>query len=269
MTEELRPEDVAPTATSSLAADHAALLADTLDLPAPDGMLPLLWHWAFFPPRVPTSRLGADGHPTRSAVRALADLPRRMWVGGRLRWTAPLELDQRTERRSTVSAVERKHGRQGELLLVTVRHELSQHGVVVLVEEQDLAHRSASTGPAMPTGTGGARPPTDEERVVAVDVPLLFRWSALTFNTHRIHYDLAYATGVEGYPALVAQGPLVAVLTAGGCDGSGPASFDYRLTAPAFAPGELVLGRHTQDDEESLWARRPDGTEVLRATLRR
>jgi 3-methylfumaryl-CoA hydratase len=263
----LRPEDLGATthAASALARDHAELLALTLDVPPPGQELPPLWHWAFFPPRMPTAGLGGDGHPVRPEGGPLEGLPQRMWVGGRARWANALVIGQRAERVTTVVSVERKSGSQGEFVLATLRHELRQQGAVVMVEDQDLAYRPAGAAAARASATA----PGHEEAGVSrsVDAALLFRYSALTFNTHRIHYDLAYASDVEGYPALVVQGPLTATLLAGLCGDERLASFEYRATAAAFAPGTLHLSRRDGDDGVELTARQ-EGVVTMRAVAR-
>jgi 3-methylfumaryl-CoA hydratase len=189
-----------------------------------------------------------------------------MWIGGRLAWTRPLVIGEETERQTRVASVERKTGRQGGFVLVRLRHELRQRGALALAEEQDLAFRGAPV--ASPRDDGElTQDPVDGELTQPVDSALLFRYSALTFNTHRVHYDLAYATGVEGYPALLVQAPLAATLLAGLCSDQPLAAFDYRATAPAFAPGTLGLSRHDDDDRIALTARQ-DGVTIMRATVR-
>jgi 3-methylfumaryl-CoA hydratase len=187
-----------------------------------------------------------------------------MWIGGRLAWTQPLVIGEETERQTRVASVERKTGRQGDFVLVTLRHELRQRGEVALTEEQDLAFRGAPVASPTPDSElPGDR--VEGEVRHRIDTALLFRYSALTFNTHRIHYDLAYATEVEGYPALVVQAPLVATLLAGLCSDRTLATLDYRATAPAFAPGTLTLSRHDDGHRIELSARQ-DGVTTMRAT---
>lgn len=270
VTGHLRLEDVGVTAhaTSGVDRAHAELLADALDRRPPGEDLPPLWHWAFFPPRVLTADLGPDGHPARPDEGPLRGLPRRMWIGGRISWHGSLAIAQTAERRSTIEAVERKAGRQGEFALVTVRHEIHQGGQLVVEEEQDLAFRAASVAPpddAPPAELAVA----DGEALRPVGAALLFRYSALTFNTHRIHYDPAYGREVEGYPALVVQGPLLATLLADRCADVELSTFTYRSSAPAFGPGMLALGRRDEAGRCVLWARRDDGTEVMQATATR
>ena len=222
MNQSLTAEDVgfAALTSSELSVGHgrrlAAVLDDEIDLD--DGSaLPLLWHWAYFALPIATAALGHDGHPRIAPGGPTSDLPRRMWAGGRVRRRAPLRLGHPATRRSRVTRAERKSGRSGELLVVTVEHEIEQGGQVALVEEQDLVYRAAPTEP-MPLpegGPGAAAPAGGWADVVTMDPVRLFRFSALTFNSHRIHYDQPYATGEEGYPGLVVHGPLTAILLAG------------------------------------------------------
>jgi 3-methylfumaryl-CoA hydratase len=231
--------------------------AALLDQPSPLGRtepatLPPLWHWFGFLDHVPQAELGADGHP--AAGRFLPPIPhrRRMFAGGRWREHRPLPVDAPVSRRSSVTSVETKTGRSGEMAFVTVRSEFSVHGELAAVEEQDIVYRSqpdptaeAAASPARtaPPSGAGARPETppaaQHELLLHPDAALLFRFSALTYNTHRIHYDLPYATGIEGYPGLVVHGPLLALLALELPRRYQPdrrvAEFRYRLRRPAFA----------------------------------
>lgn len=250
--------------SSTLPRSQTDLLADALDVPAPGPVLPALWHWAFFPPRAATASLGEDGHPARPADGSLARLPRRMWAGGRLWFPGDLQIDAPTERRSQVVSVQHKQGTQGPFALVVLRHELRQNTTLCVIEEQDLAYRpSAGSGAGPQPG-----PPASRSIVRPISSVLLFRYAALTFNAHRIHYDLAYATEVEDYPGIVVQGPLIATLLAGlaTADGGALAQFGYRATAPAFAPTELGLSVAGTAGELALVATRPDGVVAMSAT---
>ncbi len=175
--------------------------------PAPPG-----FHWTLFPPVARQSELGRDGHPKRGGFLPPIALPRRMWAGSRLRFHQPLRVGERVEQVSVIERVEEKRGRAGPLVFVTVRHTISGASGAAVEDEQDLVYRGAQAG-------GGAAAPAPEpapvgsfRREIAADDVLLFRYSALTFNGHRIHYDRRYATGEEGYPGLVVHGPLIATL---------------------------------------------------------
>jgi 3-methylfumaryl-CoA hydratase len=193
----------------------ARALAATLNVPPPqDELLPPLWHWALFQEWAPAQALGSDGHPRRGKfLPADPALPRRMWAGGRLSFRHPLRIGEKVTRDSVITAVEEKTGASGRLLFVTVRHTIGGQGGAAVIEEQDLVYRSAqgagaATEPAAQTISGAV------SASIAVDAPLLFRYSAATGNGHRIHYDQDYAANQEGYASLVVHGPLQATLLA-------------------------------------------------------
>jgi len=250
----------------------AALLnrpVDSLDRGVP---LPPGWHWLYFWPITPQSELAADGHARRGGFLPKVSLPRRMWVGGRIVFRSQLLLGDLVERRSTIIGAQEKEGKSGRLILVTVRHEISRGGEPAIEEEQDLAYRE----PARPDErrAGGDPPPADcqWEEVFPTDPVVLFRFSALTFNGHRIHYDHPYATGVEGYPGLVVHGPLTALLLldAGIRHGPGswPSRYSYRALGPVFGGEPLRLtGRLPNDDTVEVWAAAPDGRAAMSGTL--
>ena len=240
-----------PEATDPLSRSRALVVAACLDAdPArlDAGTLPPLWHWALFVPTVPTADLGPDGHPRRRPE--MDAFPQRMWVGGRVRVDEPLELDVAAVRTSRVASAEVKHGGAGTFWLVTVAHEIRQHGAVCVTEEQDLVFRGAAAltppGPELPAAPEGE---WVESRVA--DPVLLFRFSAVTNNAHRIHYDHPYATEVEGYPDLVVHGPLTAVLLAEFArDRSGRDARDlaFRARAPHFANRRFWLTGRTDPE---------------------
>jgi 3-methylfumaryl-CoA hydratase len=216
----------------------ARALAATLNVPPPEDHLPPLWHWALFQEWVPARGLGADGHVQRgSFLPAEPALPRRMWAGGRLQFHRPLRIGEQVTRDSIITAVEEKTGSTGRLLFVTVRHTIGGDGGAAVIEEQDLVYRSAQAGGA------AAEPATEEipgavSATVAVDTLLLFRYSAVTGNGHRIHYDQDYAVNQEGYASLVVHGPLQATLLAGFSlrqrAGGTLAEFSFRARRPAL-----------------------------------
>ena len=214
--EEWRPEPM--MATDTVTALPASTFAALLDRPSPvtasGDPLPPLWHWFLFPPVYPQSALGADGHPADAALTPPLPDRRRMFGGGRLSVTAPLRCGETVTRRSSLASVRTRMGGSGWLLLVTVRHEFVVAGHVRLVEEQDLIYRQPqdTAAPAVPPQPGGTVPAAPWQFTLAPDPVLLFRFSALTHNAHRIHYDRPYATGVEGHAGLVVHGPLLALL---------------------------------------------------------
>ena len=178
--------------------------------------LPPLWHWLFFLPHHRQSEIGPDGHAKRGGFLPPVPLPRRMWAGGRLHWHAPLRVGDAVRRVSTIASVTHKAGRTGDLLFVLVKHEVHNAHGLCLIEEHDIVYRpAAQPGDAAPAPLSAAQqvqPGTVWQREVVPDDVLLFRYSALTFNGHRIHYDRQYVTQVEGYPGLVVHGPLIATL---------------------------------------------------------
>ena len=169
------------------------------------------FQWALFPPVTRQSDLGPDGHPRRGGFLPPIELPRRMWAGSRLRFLAPLRVGERVEQVSEIARVEEKQGRAGALVFVTVRHTTSGASGPAIEEEQDLVYRGIPPRGAAPAPAERA-PRGAWHREIAPDATLLFRFSALTFNGHRIHYDLKYATAEESYPGLVVHGPLLATL---------------------------------------------------------
>ena len=249
MTTQLSADDIGVAeVTTEISAEHAGKVAAVLDATdaLPTGAeLPLLWHWAFFTPAVPTAGLGRDGHPALPAQGPTAGLPRRMWAGGRVQTHSPLVIGTSATRRSRVASAERKSGRSGELLVVTAIHEISQDGRVAITEEQDLIYRTA-TGAQIESPAGSHHPEVPPDGwcdEVTLGAVTLFRFSAVTFNSHRIHYDVPYATGEEGYPGLVVHGPLTAILLAESARRrSRPgSSFSFRATSPLFADTPFTL----------------------------
>jgi 3-methylfumaryl-CoA hydratase len=237
--------------TGMLDAGTAAALAGLLDrdLPA-TGTLPLLWHQVYLLDRPRQRDLGPDGHPVRDAVPTPpAPGLRRMFAGGRVTLATPLRLGEPATRRSTVTGTRTTQGRSGTLTFVTVTHEYHQGGALAVTDEQDLVYREQAAGPRNPGVPGETVPAGEGERAVEVDPTLLFRFSALTYNAHRVHYDRDFATGSEGYPGLLVHGPLQALLMAEQAEragpawlGGGPARFEYRLLAPLCEGQGLIVG---------------------------
>jgi 3-methylfumaryl-CoA hydratase len=251
--------------------EQAARLAACLDVDPTvldDGTLPALWHWALFHPDAPTAGLGDDGHPRRRPE--MDAFPQRMWVGGRVEITQPLRTGVDATRTSRLARADVKDGGAGRFWLVTVAHTVEQDGAVCIDEEQDLVFRTA--GSLAPLGDDVDAPPDAawvEPRVA--DPRLLFRFSAVTNNAHRIHYDHPYATEVEGYPGLVVHGPLTAILLAELARtrrGTDARSLSYRARAPHFANQRFWLtGSPTDDGGASLAAIRTDGATAMTLDL--
>jgi 3-methylfumaryl-CoA hydratase len=238
----------------------AAAFAGLIGAPQPalkDGdPLPPLWHWFTLLEHPATAEIGADGHQKDGHFLPPVAGRRRMFAGGRLHVRAPIPVGSLLSSRSQVANVAVKSGRSGEMAFVTVRAELTADGVLAAVEEQDIVYRSEPEGtPKHATKrqeTSVTEPAGDWKRRLATDPVLLFRFSALTYNGHRIHYDLPYATEEEGYPGLVIHGPLLALLALDlprvHAPGATLKSFEYRLVRPAFAPATVVaVGQPARD----------------------
>jgi len=254
-------------------------LSATLDRadpePVPGSVLPPLWHWLYFLPQSRHSEIGPDGHPRRGGFLPPVPLPRRMWAGGRLHWQAgnPLRVGDAVERRSCIASVSHKTGRIGDLLFVLLRHELHNAAGLALTEEHDIVYRSAAR-PGDPQPAPQAAPAGAAwQRELLPDEVLLFRYSALTFNGHRIHYDRRYANAVEGYPGLIVHGPLIATLLLDLLRREMPearlAGFEFRAVRPAFDLNPLRLNGQPEADGGSadgdvsrrinLWAQDHEG----------
>jgi 3-methylfumaryl-CoA hydratase len=174
--------------------------------------LPPLWHWLYFLPHHAQSEIGADGHAKRGGFLPPVPLPRRMWAGGRLQWHAPLKVGDVVKRISTITSVTHKAGRTGDLLFVVVKHDIHNTLGLCVSEEHDIVYRPAVTKGERAPDPMHAPQKVQWHRDVVPDAVLLFRYSALTFNGHRIHYDRSYVTEEEGYPGLIVHGPLIATL---------------------------------------------------------
>ncbi len=263
-----RPDQVTPV--------PVAALASTLDRddppPRPGDALPPLWHWLYFLPIHRQSEIGPDGHAQRGGFLPPVPLPRRMWAGSRLEFHRPLRVGDAVSRSSRILDVRHKEGRTGPLVFVVVRHEIGGAGGVALSEEHDIVYRdNPRPGEAAPEPRAA---PAEHAwtREIRPDDVLLFRYSALTFNGHRIHYDRRYVTEVEGYPGLVVHGPLIATLLLDLLRRSLPearvAGFAFRAVKPLFDTAPFsVCGRPSPDGKTvHLWAKDADGWLAMEAT---
>ena len=260
--------------TELITPSAADALAGLLGVPPADAGLPLLWHWVYLLDRPPQAILGADGHPARDAIPTPPGAGlRRMFAGGRVSRHGPLRTGAEATRRTWQASSSLKQGRSGPLHFVTVRTEISQGGQVVITEEQDLVYREPAPAPAsVPAAAPDLQPPPADPRDWAVEVNpvLLFRFSALTYNAHRIHYDRDYARG-EGYPGLLVHGPLQALLMAEQARPKLPprCDYSYRLVAPLFDGQGLIVSATAAQDGVQVTARdgtgRTTATGVLRA----
>jgi 3-methylfumaryl-CoA hydratase len=243
---------------------RAEALCAALGIAAVADALPPFFHQLYFWTPEPPDRLGRDGHPRVGGLIPDMGLPRRMWAGGRLRFHAPLRTGQSAEKRTVLDRAETKTGRSGPLGFVTLRHEISQNGRLCVTEWQHLVYR-ADPDPAAPRPAAPmARSDAETVRAVRFDPVLLFRYSALTFNGHRIHYDRDYAREVEGYDGLVVHGPLLAqLLMLLAEEHLGPlAGFEFRATAPLMDHEQAELCAKGGD----LWVRGPDGRLCMTAS---
>ena len=252
-----------------------AALAATLDRddppPTEGGAIPPLRHWLYFLPLAPTHELGPDGHPRRGGFLPPVPLPRRMWAGGRLEFRRALRVGDAIERTSTIVSVETKQGRSGTLVFVLVRHEIAAAGELAIVEEHDIVYRDAPRPGEAPPAKKTAPAAADWKREVVPSDVLLFRYSALTFNGHRIHYDRRYVTTEEGYPGLVVHGPLIATLLADlARDHVAPAelaTFSFRAISPLFDTAPFaVCGKREPGGTVRLWAQDADGHLAMEAS---
>jgi hydroxyacyl-ACP dehydratase HTD2-like protein with hotdog domain len=243
---------------------------------APEASVPPLWHCGYFVAWTPLADLGPDGHPRGGGfLPPLADR-RRVFAGGRVTFTAPLRFGVPATATSVLAATSVKSGRTGELLLVTVRTEIAQDGAVALAEEQDLIYRS---GPAAAPGAGGApagRAPqagggSGRRAAFEADPVMLFAFSALIANSHRIHYDLPYVQAAEGYPGLLVHGPLLAVVMAEQVRAHVPerpvAAMSYRFRQPLFAGEQATVTAADGPPGTELAVLGPDGGVRASATV--
>jgi 3-methylfumaryl-CoA hydratase len=262
------------TITDQIDIGRAVAMAATLDLPVSPAVgdaLPPLWHWIYFWSAIPASQLGADGHAQRGTFLPPVSLPRRMWAGGRLKFLAPLPVGAQAERVSRIKAVELKQGKSGPLVFVTVAHDISVQDRPVIQEEHDIVYRDAVQAAASVVNSKLA--PTDAHwsREISPDPVQLFRYSALTFNGYRIHYDRTYATEVEGYPGLIVHGPLIASWLTDLVSRELPdrtiAEFSFRAIAPLFDTEPFsVHGRLEPEGKHVvLWAANSRGELAMQA----
>ncbi len=247
---------------------------DALPVPGQTVLAPL-WHWLYFLPQHRQSEIGPDGHARRGGFLPPVPLPRRMWAGGRLQWLPenPLRCGDAVQRLSRIEAVTHKRGRSGDLLFVLVRHEVQNAKGLSLTEEHDIVYRSAAqSGDPAPVPMAAEKDAPWQREIVPDDV-LLFRYSALTFNGHRIHYDRRYVTQVEGYPGLMVHGPLIATLLLDllrrYLPGAFVKAFDFKALRPTFDLHPFRLNAQPSADGKSvrLWAQDHEGWLTMQGTV--
>jgi 3-methylfumaryl-CoA hydratase len=269
-----RTESVDDTITATPCAALAATLDHAPERPPAGFPLPALWHWLYFLPLHRQSDIGPDGHARRGGFMPPVPLPRRMWAGSQFTFHSPVRVGDAVRRVSTIAGVTEKSGRTGALVFVKVRHELFCNGSAApaLTEFHDIVYRDAArpgdAAPAPQAAPAGAL----WQRTITPDDVLLFRYSALTFNGHRIHYDRRYVTEVEGYPGLVVHGPLIATLLMDLLRRQQPdavvRSFEFRAVRPTFDLHSFSVNGTPSTDGKSihLWAQDHEGWLTMDAT---
>lgn len=256
------------TARETLTARLGEQFAATFDLPGEwgDGAIaPRMIHWCLCQQAVDSGQLAADGHPARGGFLPPVDLPRRMWAGGDVTFLRDLHIGEDITRSSTIEDVTFKQGRSGPLCFVTVRHDYAASGQVALRERQDIVFRGADTATPDTRDPAGCGAHT---RRVDPSGALLFRYSAVTFNAHRIHYDLPYTRDVEQYPGLVVHGPMQATLLchlAGEVAGRAPRRFRFRSLAPVFDTAPFEINAAPDGDALTLWTAQAGGPVAMEA----
>lgn len=240
-------------------------MAATLGVASPEAgaPLPALWHWMFFQPELNSSELGADGHPQVGGFMPPAPLAsgrNRMWAGGQLEFNQPLIIGEAATCDSVIENVVEKQGATGSLVFVTVRHDYTQQGEHKFTERQNIVYRL----PTSPKESSDAAPKSQWSRSITPDATLLFRYSAVTFNGHRIHYDYPYVTDTEGYDNVVVHGPLMATLALHGCINAHPdktvKSFKYRGIRPVTLGHDIYIeGRTVDDSHAEVWISNDNG----------
>jgi 3-methylfumaryl-CoA hydratase len=252
-----------------------AALTATLDRreaePATGDAIPPGWHWLYLLETTPASELGADGHPRRGGFLPPIALPRRMWAGGRIEFRRALKVGETLRRDSEVIAVEPKQGKSGSLVFVTVRHTVSGAGEIAVVEEHDIVYREAAKpGEPPPQGKPAPRQAAWRRELVAGPV-MLFRFSALIFNAHRIHYDIDYCREEEHYPGLIVHGPLQTILLLDLCRRSEARPvkrLDYRALQPVFHTEQFTVNGEPSADgsKAEVWTANAAGSYAMAGT---
>ncbi len=258
-----------------LAAAPAQRMAATLNLPEAfvtgTPLLPL-WHWLYLVPAVRMDRTASDGHAMRGDFLPPVSLPRRMWAGGRIAFHRPLHIGEKALKKSTVADITNKQGKSGDLVFVLVRHEIIGEQGLALLEEQDIVYRGPANGDDSPPPAQPAPAEAQWSSEIDPDSVLLFRYSALTFNSHRIHYDRDYCIYVEGYPGLVVHGQLTATLLLHELRAHTPnravKNFGFRAVTALYDHQPFHLEGRIDGDEAMLWALNDEGGLAMQATAK-
>jgi 3-methylfumaryl-CoA hydratase len=262
-----RTSEAADTVTAQLVRGLRATLFMDIGEPKRGDAAPFTTHWCLGQPVFPAAKLGPDGHPARGGFLPPVPLPRRMWAGGELEFFEPLRVGDEVTRTSRIADVTMKSGSTGALCFVSVDHLITTPRGTALRERQDIVYRDVSAAPAKPP----APPPAAQHRESHMaDSVLLFRYSALTFNGHRIHYDRDYVTKVEGYPGLIFHGPMQAALqvefAAKLHGGAAPKKFSYRGVQPLFEGSEFSVNANRTDAGMELWTANSAGQPTMKAS---
>ncbi len=264
-----REEEAVDRVDARLVKSLRATLGDEPGEPRPGDEAPACVHWCLAPPIVANGRTGPDGHPARGGFLPPVPLPRRMWAGGHMAFHAPLKVGDEVTRRSRIGSVELKEGRSGRLIFVAVHHDYSTDRGLAVSERHDIVYRDAPTAMAKPASVAPELPPAEATERFDPTSLVLFRYSALTFNGHRIHYDRTYAREEEFYPGLVVHGPLQATLLvrlAARTLGRMPAEVSYRGVSPVFDGDGLTLEARRESDGLSLRAANGADATTMEAT---
>jgi 3-methylfumaryl-CoA hydratase len=261
-----RSSEASDIVTAQLVKGLRATLFQEIGEPKPGDAAPWTVHWCLGQPVYPMSELGPDGHPARGGFLPPVPLPRRMWAGGELEFLEPLRVGDETTRTSRISDVTMKTGSSGVLCFVSVEHLVTTPRGIAIRERQDIVYRDISTAPAKPA----APPPSAQHRESHIADPvLLFRYSALTFNGHRIHYDRDYVTKVEGYAGLIFHGPMQAAFLvefAAKLHGAAPKKFSYRGVQPLFEGGEFSINANATGAGMELWTANSAGQPTMKGS---
>lgn len=266
-----RSESWLDVVSSAPAAGLSALLDITSADVAPGTTLPPLWHWMYFLPQTPASEIGPDGHARKGGFLPPVPLPRRMWAGSRVKFISPMRIGAAVRRDSTIRDVQIKSQGADAKVFVTVRHRIFSGDDAVLTEEQDIVYRN----PVNTNGPARSGTPVDDTAMWSHDIfpdpVMLFRYSALTFNAHRIHYDRDYASGEEGYPGLVVHGPLTATLLLHSLHQERPdlaiRTLAIRARKPIFDNAPFSLQGRTDGSDATLWALDQGGAMCMLVTV--
>lgn len=265
-----RSEEATDIVTAQLVKGLRATLFQEVGEPRTGDAAPFTVHWCLAQPVFPMSMLGPDGHPTRGGFLPPVPLPRRMWAGGEIEFLQPLRVGDESTRTSRIADVQVKTGSTGTLCFVSVEHSISSPRGVAIRERQDIVYREITSG-APGSAKAPPAPPKAQHRETHVSDPvLLFRYSALTFNGHRIHYDRDYVTEIEGYPGLIFHGPLQAALiiemAAKLRSGKPPKTFTYRGLQPLFEGSEFSINANETAEGMELWTANAEGQPTMKGT---